>query len=165
MQRRTVLIAGLAVLGGAAWYAFRPERLFIDQTVNESFAAEAPAAASAASVAPVTLSTGSFRGVHHETKGQATVYRLPDGKRVLRFTEFETSNGPDVQIYLVAASDAADNATVTRAGFVNLGPMKGNRGDQNYEIPADVDLSKYRAVTVWCRRFAVNFATAPLAAS
>ncbi len=61
--------------------------------------------------------------------------------------------------------DASDNATVTKAGFVNLGPMKGNRGDQNYDVPDGVDLSKYRAVTVWCRRFSVNFATAPLAAS
>jgi hypothetical protein len=103
--------------------------------------------------------------VHHETKGTATIYRLPNGKRVLRFTEFETSNGPDVQIYLVAASDAQDNASVTSAGFVNLGPMKGNRGDQNYDVPDSVDLTKYRAVTVWCRRFGVNFATAPLAAS
>jgi hypothetical protein len=169
MQRRTALIAALVVLGAGAWYAFRPERLFINQTVNESFAAEAPAAsaasAAATSTAPVALASGSFHGVHHETKGTATVYRLPDGKRVLRFTDFETSNGPDVQIYLVAAGDASDNATVTRAGFVNLGPMKGNRGDQNYEIPETVDLSKYRAVTVWCRRFSVNFATAPLAAS
>jgi hypothetical protein len=166
MQRRTALVAALAVLGAGAWYAFRPERLFINQTVHESLAAEAPAASAAArSTAPVALATGSFHGVHHETRGTATVYRLPDGKRVLRFTDFETSNGPDVQIYLVAAGDASDNATVTRAGFVNLGAMKGNRGDQNYEIPESVDLSKYRAVTVWCRRFSVNFATAPLAAT
>lgn len=151
MQRRAVLIGVLAVAGAGAWYAFRPERLFIDQTVNESLAAE-----------PTAIATGGFHGVHHETKGTATIYRLPNGKRVLRFTEFETSNGPDVQIYLVAAPDAQDNATVTKAGFINLGPMKGNRGDQNYDVPDDVDLSKYHAVTVWCRRFSVNFATAPL---
>ena len=166
MQRRTALIAAIAILGAGAWYAFRPERLFVNQTVNESFAAEAPAASAAATpAAPVALAKGSFHGVHHETKGTATVYRLPDGKRVLRFTDFETSNGPDVQIYLVAAGDASDNATVTRAGFVVLGPMKGNRGDQNYEIPADLDLAKYRTVTIWCKRFSVNFGSAPLSAS
>jgi hypothetical protein len=165
MQRRAVLIGALTVVGAAAWYAFRPERLFIDKTVNESLAAEVPAARARAlgtSDMPTAIASGGFHGVHHETRGQATVYRLPNGKRVLRLTDFETSNGPDVQIYLVAATDARDNATVPKAGFVSLGAMKGNRGDQNYDVPDSVDLAKYRAVTVWCRRFAVNFATAPL---
>jgi len=57
-----------------------------------------------------------------------------------------------------------DNETVTKSGFVHLGALKGNIGDQNYDVPADVDLSTHRAVTVWCRRFGVNFGTAPLAA-
>jgi hypothetical protein len=100
--------------------------------------------------------------VAHETKGTATVHRLPDGKRVLRLTEFATSNGPDVRVYLVAASDATDNETVKKAGFVELGRLKGTEGDQNYHVPADLDLGKYRAVTIWCRRFSVNFGTAPL---
>jgi hypothetical protein len=65
-------------------------------------------------------------------------------------------------VYLVAADDAADSATVTRAGFVEVGALKGNIGDQNYELPAGVDLTRYRAVTIWCKRFSVNFATAPL---
>ena len=77
-------------------------------------------------------------------------------------TDFETSNGPDVHVYLVAADDALDSAAVTRAGFVEVGPLKGNIGDQNYELPASVDLGRYRAVTIWCKRFSVNFATAPL---
>jgi hypothetical protein len=55
-----------------------------------------------------------------------------------------------------------DNATVTTAGFVDLGSLKGNIGDQNYEVPSNVDLSKYRAATIWCKRFSVNFGTAPL---
>jgi Electron transfer DM13 len=58
--------------------------------------------------------------------------------------------------------DATDNETVTRAGFVDLGAMKGNKGDQNYDIPTNVDLGQYQSVTIWCRRFGVNFATAPL---
>ena len=62
----------------------------------------------------------------------------------------------------MAAADAKDNDTVTKAGFIDLGSIKGNIGDQNYDLPAGVDLSKYRAVTVWCKRFGVNFATAPL---
>jgi len=149
-------------------YAFRPERLFVNQTVDEklAYAAAPTAGANADSAAgPVTLARGSFHGNAHETAGTATVLRLPNGRRVLRLTSFETSNGPDVRIYLVAAPDVSDNATVTTAGFVELGAMKGNRGDQNYEIPADVDLAKYRTVTVWCRRFSVNFGSAPLSAA
>ena len=69
-----------------------------------------------------------------------------------------------MQVYLVAADDATDNETVTRAGFLHIAALKGNIGDQNYDLPSDVDLSKYRAVTIWCRRFGVNFATAPLVA-
>jgi hypothetical protein len=63
---------------------------------------------------------------------------------------------------LVASSDATDSETVKNAGFVSLGPLKGNIGDQNYTVPADVDLSRYRAATIWCQRFGVNFGTAPL---
>jgi hypothetical protein len=111
---------------------------------------------------PMKIAHGDFHGVAHETKGMASVYQLPEGKKVLRFSGFETSNGPDVQVYLVAAPDARDNETVTRAGFIRIGDLKGNMGDQNYELPADVDLNKYRSVTIWCRRFGVNFATAPL---
>jgi hypothetical protein len=111
---------------------------------------------------PVKIAQGDFHGVAHETKGIASVYQLPEGKKLLRFSGFETSNGPDVQVYLVAAPDAKDNETVTRAGFIRIGDLKGNMGDQNYELPADVDLGKYRSVTIWCRRFGVNFATAPL---
>jgi hypothetical protein len=114
---------------------------------------------------PVKVAEGSFRGVAHETKGSASIYRLPDGKQVLRFSGFQTSNGPDVQVYLVAAPDAQDNETVTKAGFIRVADLKGNMGDQNYDLPANLDLSKYRAVTIWCRRFGVNFATAPLASA
>ena len=120
------------------------------------------AALAAPTSMPVRVAEGNFRGIAHETKGMASIYKLPDGKQVLRFSGFETSNGPDVRIYLVAAPDAKDNDTVTKAGFIDLGSIKGNIGDQNYDLPAGVDLSKYRAVTVWCKRFGVNFATAPL---
>jgi hypothetical protein len=154
-RKVTIGIVGIVALVGG-WYAFRPERLFINQSVSESF----PTASAAA--APVELASGRFRGVAHESKGIATLYQQPDGKRVLRLTEFQTSNGPQLHVYLVAAADATDNDTVKNAGFVDLGDLKGNQGDQNYEVPASVDLSKYRAVTVWCQRFGVNFATASL---
>jgi hypothetical protein len=167
MSRRALMLTAVVIAGAAGWYAFRPERLFIDKTVNETLPAATVDAQSMAAESvnePVALLAGRFHTNAHETKGVATIYSLPGGQRVLRLTGFETSNGPDVQVYLVAAADVNDNETVKAAGFVNVGALKGNIGDQNYDIPADLDLAKYRAVTIWCRRFGVNFGTAPLAA-
>ena len=161
-MKRSVLIVGLVALGGVAWYLFRPELLVVNKQVNESLAPVSTQASETAAV-PSTLARGAFHSVAHETHGTATILDLGGGKRVLRLTDFATSNGPDVRVYLVAAPDASDNETVSKAGFVELGALKGNQGDQNYEVPATVDLGKYRAVTIWCRRFSVNFATAPLA--
>jgi len=161
-MKRLLIILGILVLG-FAWYLFRPEKLFIAQEVNESFpGAETNTVKTAAASQPVVLAQGNFHSVAHDTKGVAAVYQLPDGKRVLRFSNFETSNGPAVEVYLVAAADATDSDTVKNAGFLSLGPIKGSKGDQNYELPADADLSKYQSVSVWCARFSVNFGTAPL---
>ncbi len=110
----------------------------------------------------VRLTSGRFHTNAHQTTGAAAIYRLEDGRRVLRLTEFKTSNGPDVRVYLVAAEDVQNEAAAKRAGFVDLGALKGNIGDQNYDVPAELDLSKYRAVSIWCRRFSVNFGAAPL---
>jgi len=162
MQRRTIIIGLALLMGGTGWYLFRPERLFINATINEQFPVTSAVALAAAS--PQIVASGQFHGVAHQGTGAATIYQMADGKRVLRFSEFATSNGPDVQVYLVAAPDAHDNDTVTKAGFFHLGPLKGNIGDQNYALPPNLDLTKYQAVTIWCRRFGVNFATAPLMA-
>ena len=153
-NRLKVALLVLVVAGLGAWYAFRPERLFINHRVNEQFPT--------ASAAGNQLASGQFHSGAHETKGMATVFQLVDGKKMLRLTNFQTSNGPDVHVYLVAAQDAKDNDTVTKAESVDLGSMKGNIGDQNYELPTNADLAKYRAVTIWCKRFSVNFGTAPL---
>jgi hypothetical protein len=156
-SRKLLITVVLLVAVAGAWYAFRPERLFINQKVNEQFPT-----ASAAEKAPMKLASGEFHNGAHDTKGTAAVFQLGDGNRTLRLTNFATSNGPDVRVYLVAAADAKDNDTVKSAGFVELGKLKGNIGDQNYDVPANVDLAKYRAVTIWCARFGVNFGTAPL---
>jgi hypothetical protein len=157
------IVLGLLVLG-FAWYLFRPELLFVRTQVNEEFP-EAASPVAATMDSPTSLLSGSFHGVAHETMGTASIYRLADGKRVLRFTGFSTSNGPDVQVYLGKAADANDNETVTKAGFFHLGALKGTEGDQNYELPDDLNVDEYHSVTIWCRRFGVNFATAPLSRS
>jgi hypothetical protein len=155
--KKRYLVIGLAiVLGIMAWYWFRPELLFINASVDE----KPPESDQHEEV--MVLGQGRFHGVAHESAGTATVQQLADGRRVLRFTEFTTSNGPALHVYLIATDDANDSATVSRVETLDLGQLKGNTGDQNYELPPDVDLTRYRAVTVWCQRFSVNFATAPL---
>jgi pentapeptide MXKDX repeat protein len=110
------------------------------------------------------LYTGKFHGKVHQTEGRATVYQQADGKLLLRLTNFKTSNGPDVHVVLVAFKDASDDANSLKSGTlrVELGKLKGNEGDQNYEIPAGTDLRKFTAVSIYCERFNANFGAAPL---
>lgn len=109
-----------------------------------------------------TLAAGSFIDRSHPASGQALV--LTDGtQRVLRLEDFATDNGPDLNVYLVAAPpDTAEGELA--ADHVDLGDLKGNIGDQNYEIPDGVDLSRYRTVVIWCVRFGVAFGAAGLEA-
>jgi hypothetical protein len=111
-----------------------------------------------------TLETGTFHGQVHNTSGRATIYREGDGKLVLRLTHFKTSNGPDVHVILIADKDADDNANFLKSGTerVELGVLKGNEGDQNYDIPAGTDLTKFQTVSIYCERFNANFGAAPL---
>ncbi len=162
MRKRNLFLGCAAVLLAIAWYAFRPELLFINKTVNEEF----PAGAAIAAIerGPMPITKGTFKGLAHETKGSASIYDLSAGKRTLRLTDFETSNGPDVHVYLTASEIDKGNDVLKQSGFVDLGSMKGNRGDQNYDIPESTDLSKFKNVTIWCARFGVNFGTAPLTA-
>ncbi|HEY7535910.1 MAG TPA: DM13 domain-containing protein, partial [Thermodesulfobacteriota bacterium] len=115
-MKRIIVAIVLLIILVVAWYLFRPEKLFISKTVMEDFPENATESQVAETTnSPIALETGSFHGVAHDGKGTATIYQLPGGNKVLRFTEFETSNGPDVQVYLVAAEDANDNDTVTNA--------------------------------------------------
>jgi pentapeptide MXKDX repeat protein len=111
-----------------------------------------------------SLFTGKFHGKVHATSGRATVYQEADGKLVLRLTNFKTSNGPDVHVILVATKDAMDDANFLKENTekLELGKLKGNEGDQNYEIPAGTDLTKFRTVSIYCERFNANFGAAPL---
>lgn len=156
MKYRKAAIFVLVVIVVVAWYEFRPERLVLNRRVHEDFPTTQDALPLQA------IASGPFHRVAHRTNGTATVYRLGDGSRILRFTDFKTANGPDVHVYLVAANDAKDSKSVQRAGFIDLGLIKGNVGDQNYHLGSDVDLSRYRAVSVWCKRFHINFGTAAL---
>src|SRR5215470_6451715 len=162
MSKRNIIIGVGVIALAIAWYVFRPELLFINRTVNEQF----PGGEAMASIdkGAMSVTKGSFKGLAHETKGLASIYQLPDGKRTLRLTAFETSNGPDVHVYLTAAEGEKGSDAIKEAGFIDLGSMKGNKGDQNYDIPGDTDLNKFKNVTIWCARFGVNFGEAALEA-
>ena len=144
---------------------FEPQKLFIDDEVHEALPlATSPSSAPAQrddQPAVRVTSTGRFRSYEHATSGRARVLELPGGRRYVRFDRFRTSNGPALKVYLSAApasgpGDAFDDR------YVNLGDLKGNIGEQNYAIPRDVDLDRYRSVVVWCKRFSVPFGAAAL---
>jgi hypothetical protein len=168
-RRRVFWVVGAASAALGLYLAFAVfgvHTLFYDEVVNEDFAADANPAtgerASDRSEDPVVVSSGGFHAVAHSGTGRATVYRLQEGSYALRLENLDVFNGPDLYVYAVAAGDATDDDTVLQSGFLNVGRLKGNRGDQTYALPDGFDPEKHRAVSVWCRRFSVNFATAPL---
>lgn len=156
MKKWKIAVPIVVVVLIVGWYIFRPERLYVNRSVDEAMPTAQGASPAQA------IESGTFYSILHPTEGTATIYSMGNGTHILRFTNFKTSNGPDVHVYMVAADDAKDNASVLHAGFVDLGTIKGNIGDQNYTLGPDVDLTKYRAVSVWCKRFSVNFGAAPL---
>lgn len=104
----------------------------------------------------VTEFAGTFVDAAHPTAGTASVLGNGTGQRFVRFVDFETDNGPDLNVYL-RDPDTGE--------FVDLGDLKGNVGDQNYEIPSDVDLDRFSVVEIWCVRFGVGFGSAELTAA
>lgn len=139
---------------------FQPQTLLFDREAAEEL--PGVAAGEAAAVTFDELARGDFAGFtgKHGT-GTARLLAMDDGTHLVRFEDLDTSNGPDLRVYLSAAPADGDEAAHDD-DFVDLGDLTANRGDQNYTVPADVDVTRYRSVVVWCRRFSVGFAAAPL---
>ena len=135
---------------------FQPQKLFIDEHVDEAL----PAAQEGAE-APVAERSGMFVSREHTTSGTATIYRGPDGRRFLRLDDLHTSNGPVLVVYL-SSNPAHGPEGAFDDDYVDLGGLKGNIGDQNYELPAGVDLGRYPSVVIWCDRFDAAFGAADL---
>lgn len=189
------VVAAVLVVVVLVW--FQPQKLFIDERVDEGLpgaVADTAGAGAVASPEPepprgtapavatpsaepstradrepapsprpavVELSSAPLTALDHDASGIAKLVRLADGSHLIRFEDLVVENGPDLRIYLTAAAADHDPSTIDD-DFVDLGALKGNLGNQNYEIPADVDVSRFRAVSVWCRRFATGFAVAPI---
>lgn len=191
MNRKNIItlifIIGLAVGIPVGYYLLSP--LWINVEVDESFPSapasvsteesmpmpEPTAAMATAMAEPDTmmeepmpevemsvLLQGSFYDIIHVGGGRALVYQLADGSRVLRLQDFEVDNGPDLHVYLVPIDPVPSSVGTEIPGSVDLGKLKGNIGDQNYEIPAELDLSQFQSVVIWCQPFRVPFIAAPL---
>jgi hypothetical protein len=162
----TAVVVALLVLVAAGFLWFRPDRLITDDPVNEAVpgvAAGQMEPTGGAPMEPDVLAEGRFISLEHTTRGKALVLETPGGRRFLRFEGFETSNGPDLVVYLSTKEPAGPEDWHGYDGnFVDLGPLKGNVGAQNYEIPKGTDLDRYSTAVVWCRRFTVGFAAAVL---
>ena len=162
---------------------FEPQKLFLDQRVDEAVPTAGPASPLAttsalaerpASAAPAThyprasrpllLARGLFRSLEHHSTGAARLLRVSDGSLYLRFEDLDTSNGPDLVVYLSAREASDDWHGWDQGEYLDLGSLKGNVGDQNYLLPAGTDPTRYRSAVIWCRRFKVGFAVAPLEA-
>lgn len=190
MSKRTWIVVGVVVaipVLAAGWYLGSP--LFLDTEVNEDFPMSANAivpddmtqeevetemedAADGTDTSgsddmpdsgtPVSLVLGEFEDYDdfHQGTGSATIYQLDDGSHVLRFESLEVTNGPDLHVLLVPNSFPDDRDDIT--GYLDLGSLKGNIGDQNYDIPDAVNVSDYGSVVIYCQPFHVIFSVASL---
>lgn len=113
---------------------------------------------------PVALASGSFRDADsfHQGSGTATIYLLPDGSHLLRLEDFEVTNGPDLRVLLAEPGDPMSRGELQGGGYTHLAKLKGNIGNQNYEIPADINLDDKNSVIIYCMPFHVIFSVAPL---
>jgi hypothetical protein len=168
LVRRHPVPSGLFAIAGVGLAIFvllyfQPQKLFIDNKVSESLPTATAGTVGGTPIAsePRAVSSGSFRGLAHSGSGSAAIIEI-QGRRVLRLEDLNVENGPDLFVYL--STTPADSEEGAFPGtFVNLGKLKGNIGDQNYEIPAGADLSRYRSVVIYCKRFTTPFAAAALA--
>ncbi len=112
----------------------------------------------------LVLSKGTFQDADrfHQGSGEATIYRGPDGSHLLRLENFKVTNGPDLHVLLSPSPAPESRDDVHQPGYLDLGSLKGNRGNQNYEIPADVDVDALASVVIYCSPIHVVFSVAPL---
>ncbi|MFJ9657774.1 DM13 domain-containing protein [Streptomyces griseoflavus] len=174
-----VVLVGAAVAGAFGLYWFQPWKLWQDETVREALpevtaAASTPpagpapgASATTPPAGPTTLASGELISHEHPTSGTVRFVRLADGSHVVRLERLDTSNGPDLHVWLTDAPVKEGRAgwhVFDDGAYVSLGKLKGNKGSQNYAVPEDVDPSRFTSVSIWCDRFDVSFGAAELAA-
>ena len=132
--------------------------------MEEAMAQSEMAAQPAAANQVQAVAMGSFKDADsfHRGSGTATIYRTPDGSEVLRLEDLNVTNGPALHVVLSTHPDPERSEQVKQEGYVDLGDLKGNRGNQNYPIPAGVDTSIHKSVVIYCYPFQVVFSVATL---
>ena len=143
-----VIVAAIAIPVGI--YTISP--LFISSTVNEPSPVVTTTTATTTTIPREKAFSGIFRGVgdgFHNAEGNVSVVSLTDGSKILRLENFKSTNGPNVHVYLSTDKHATD--------FVDLGKLKANNGNQNYNIPVGTDITKHNIVLIWCKDFSVLF--------
>ena len=188
MMKKTLAISGILIFVAIAWFLASP--LFINQTVDEALPTKEALMAmpeekrlqkmqlitekmaskpdkvmqeEMVMSSPVLIKQGTFKDADaiHQGSGKALIYQLEDGSHLLRLEEFKVTNGPDLMVYLAKKSDISEASQVT-VGFISLGDLKGNIGNQNYIIPAGTDIAEYNSAVIWCELFGVLFSPATL---
>jgi hypothetical protein len=194
-SRRALAVTAVAVttvVAAVALPLFQPWRLFTDKVVDEALPGAGPVSMTSSSPVPPTISgdgggtpttppartasqappthpvvltTGMFITHEHDTSGTAAIVRLPDGSRILRLEGLDTSDGPDLEVWLSDAGVVEGKAgwhVFDDGAYRSLGQLKGNKGNQNYVIPANVEPAGFKSVSIWCNRFNVSFGAAEL---
>lgn len=168
----TWVLVGVLVLGGSAFglYWFTPWKLFTSTQVNEevpTVAAPAPPGQREQSGrrGNQLLAEGTLISHEHETSGTVQLIELADGRRQLVLKDLSTSDGPDLRVWLTdrpVVDGAAGWRVFDDGEYIEVGKLKGNKGNQVYALPSDLDLDAYRSLTIWCKRFAISFGAAEL---
>ncbi len=190
-MKKIITLSGILIFVVIAWFLASP--LFINKTVDEAIPSKEelmamPKEKRAQTIlavtkkmaampdktmqeemtmqSPVIIKLGLFKDADaiHQGSGKALLYQLKDGSHLLRLEDFKVTNGPDLMVYLVKKSDVTEASHVTE-GYINLGNLKGNIGNQNYIIPAGTDISNYNSAVIWCELFGVLFSPATLQAN
>jgi hypothetical protein len=188
LRRPFVAVPLAVVFGGTAAVLlalFQPWALFIDRVVDDAapIAAQTTGTPTAtpgsglepesgqtspaadANSDPVVLASGSFISHEYSTTGTVVVLQFPSGERVLRMEDLDTSNGPDLHVWITDApviEGLAGWKVFDDGKYVSLGKLKGNKGSQNYDLPDSVNLDELTSISIWCKRFSVSFGAAEL---
>ncbi|MBI2624387.1 DM13 domain-containing protein [Candidatus Parcubacteria bacterium] len=151
MTKALIIIIALVIAGVGIYYG---RFLFTKKVVKEDIPAEMIAASQ-------VVRTGTFVEIDfvHKGSGAAKIIEGTNGHRLLRLENFQVTNGPDLYVYLTKNSSPTGNIK-SLGDFINLGRLKGNVGDQNYEITQNVD--GYNTAVIWCRQFGALFSYAVL---
>ena len=185
-MRRWLIVGLVVVVGAVGLWAFQPWRIWTSSEIDEALPSSsptsvAPSASAPPSTTPSTtpstpasttpptqapqdrvLAVGEFEDAEHATSGSARILELADGRQFLRLEGFDTSDGPDLKVWITDQPSGGSWGSYDDGRYVALGDLKATRGNQNYEIPAAAKLGGLTSVVIWCDRFNVAFGTAPV---